>query len=165
MIHRLVELAVANAFRDVGVRETGGNNRGTRVEQYQRRAGGKPGQSWCYAALYTWFDDAARSMLIPNPLKKTMSVHTGWNHIISVQGVRVLKAPVRGCLLFHDSGHGHGHVGICTDTSVPAWRCASIEGNTNKAGSREGDEVAEQHRSIDYWSLGMVDIRPPESIT
>ncbi len=159
MMHRLVELAIANAFRDVGVREDG-RNRGTRVEQYQRNAGGMPGDSWCYAALYTWFLDAARSLLVPTPLPKTMGVHKALRKLTIADGVRQVVTPTRGCLAFHDSGKGLGHCGLIVDTRIPEWSAVSVEGNTNAEGSREGDSVAEKRRSLDFWNLGFLDVRP-----
>lgn len=164
MMYRLVEIAIANAFRDVGVREVGGNNRGSRVEQYQRNAGGMPGDAWCYAALYTWFLDASRALLLPCPLPKTMGVHKAFRKLTIADGVRVMAAPTRGCIAFHDSGKGLGHVGLVVDTRIPEGSCVTLEGNTDGKGSREGDSVAEKRRPLDYWNLGVLDIRPFERV-
>lgn len=163
MIDQLVERAVSNALRDVGTREVGGNNRGTLVERYQERVGGHPGESWCYAAVYTWFDDAARSLVpFKNPLPKTRSCHFAFDKLITTAGIRLLKAPTRGCLAFRDRGKGQGHVGIVIDTRIPEGRIITVEGNTNDEGSAEGDAVAEKSRDLGWWNMGYIDVRPTE---
>lgn len=49
--------ALAEAQKDVGIREVG-NNRGAAVEKIIREAGGTPGESWCGDAVFCWYHDA-----------------------------------------------------------------------------------------------------------
>ena len=46
------ERAITIAVGELGMHEEGGNNRGPRVEDYLRSAGGQPGDAWCAAFLY-----------------------------------------------------------------------------------------------------------------
>jgi len=73
-----------------------------------------------------------------------------------------------GYIVAHDSGQGLGHIGIAVNSShSETWidgamdihedQITSIEGNTNAAGSREGDRVAEKEREHSYWSLAIID--------
>jgi hypothetical protein len=44
-----------------------------------------------------------------------------------------------------------GHIGIVSEVSETSFKC--IEGNTNKAGGREGIEVAEKTRTYQWKAI------------
>lgn len=51
------------------------------------------------------------------------------------------------------SGHSwKGHIGIVATVSPNGGHFTAIEGNTNEAGGREGDCVAEKTRRIEWLS-------------
>jgi hypothetical protein len=133
----LSELALELAVADIGVREVGGNNRGAAVEAYLAKVGLAPGNPWCAAALYSWFDVAAARLGQVNPVPKTGSTLRLWalaepccrDSMPSVGAVYVLR---------HSAATGHvGIVEAVDETGV-----SEVSANTNAAGSREGDSVA-----------------------
>ncbi len=61
-----VEIALAEAKR--GVFETANNNRGPRIDEYQRLANSKLGQAWCAKFVFWCFVQAALRVGVKNPL-------------------------------------------------------------------------------------------------
>jgi hypothetical protein len=131
-------LAVAMEELAAGVREVGGNNRGPRVEEYQRAAGGQPGEAWCAAFLVWCFREAARRLGVVTPFPRTRSALRVWTLADPVCHV---VTPARGRVAVLDHGKGLGHVSIIEavhdDGSI-----SDVSGNTNSVGSRAGDSVA-----------------------
>jgi hypothetical protein len=142
-------IEVARRYEAAKIREVGGNNRGPAVEEILRRAGGAPGQPWCAATAWTIVDDACKALGIPNPLKRTASVHTLYK---SSPAVCRTQTPAPGMVFCHDAGGGKGHAGIVI--AVDSTGISTIEGNTNAAGSIEGNGIYAKHRDFGYVSLG-----------
>ena len=65
-------LDIARGF--VGVRETGGNNRGPEVEAWLARVGLPPGNAWCMAFAWCCVQDAFSKLELPNPIRPCASV-------------------------------------------------------------------------------------------
>lgn len=97
---------------------------------------------------------------------RTAGVHAFVKSAIKLGAIRDTIEP--GYIVAHDSGKGLGHIGIAFEHyHGETWErgemvvsddtVSSIEGNTNAAGSREGDRVAEKVRPLDYWSLAIID--------
>ena len=146
--------------------EEGGPNRGIKVEAYQRAAGLKPGDPWC-AAFVAWNVATAKGVA-KAPSWTSGSAITTWH-----RGSRNLAAgdkatPVEAEALpakvepgwiwvrattakaadaARKGGWVKGHCGIVV--AVDAVGFHTVEGNTNKAGSREGDGV---WRKLHKWS-------------
>lgn len=161
----LVDRALIIAAAEIGVKEEGGPNRGPRVEQYLAAAGGAPGQSWCAAFVYWAFAKAAKELaaelghVVENPVARTVGVHKMFFRTVVQMGVVSTNGPTRGCLFFHDSGGGKGHVGFVWDTPAPyGQRFVDLAGNSNDEGSREGKEVCHNDRPWAYANLGFVDL-------
>ena len=129
-------LRVASSCK--GVKEVG-NNAGTAVGKFLSSVGLGTGYSWCAAFVYWCLIQAgADPKKLPHNRKAAGVIN--W---ISWAGDRITKEPRRGRLFFWLDG-GHGHIGFVLD------KCDSfktIEGNTNDAGSREGDGVYERIRT------------------
>lgn len=133
------------------VKETG-NNRGTWVESFQANIGIPAESSWCAACL-AFCADAAHALRPPNAVAG--SVH-GWKQWAKNGGLLV-KAPARGVACLHDSGGGHGHIGIVKGTLTGFVQ--SIEGNTSSGvlGSQDnGDGVYRRTRTKGFWGLGYI---------
>ena len=118
-----------------------GSNRGKEVEAYQRAAGAGPGDPWC-AAFVTWCllkAGASRKDLPDNP-----AAVAEW---VSWARKRKWKAqlPARGNLFYLLHSDGKGHIGFCCGDDPAGF--ATIEGNTNTDGSREGYAVCRRKRS------------------
>lgn len=151
----LIEEAIAVALSQVGVREKGGRNRGPEVDEYIRSVGLDPTQgsyAWCAAFVHWVFMHAAENAGVPNPCPKRAGALRMRDS--APTGTRASK-PVRGALFFLDKGQGKGHVGIVE--SVSGDRVATIEGNTDDGGSREGDGVYKRTRRMAEINGGFVD--------
>ena len=139
------------------VREKTGHNDGARVEAYLGYVGLKKGDPWC-AAFVCWVFDQAR---VANP-------RTGWSPGLfpkerlvwkrgsKVAGKEVAVAGKRGVAALPQKGDVFGiwfpdkgriaHVGF-VDSWTEKW-LITVEGNTNEAGSREGDGVLRKRRLV-----------------
>lgn len=154
MTPALVYRALLIAQGEVGVRETS-RNRGPRVDEYHEAAGLNPAEahSWCGAFVIWCFREAARALDAPNPRRMlSPSVHRMWQR----NGWARTLTPKRGAVFCHDSGDGKGHCGFVIDV-YDEGNVLTVEGNTNQAGSREGDSVATHVRPVAYANLGFLD--------
>ena len=157
-------IATAEHEADLQVREEGGMNRGAKVEAYQRAAALGPGDPWCAAfvawcimksrqldkpptwcsgsAITTWHKGSKRAgdaSTTPNAPDYKSKVKPGW--------VWVRAKDPKGA---SDAARGlwvQGHCGIVV--AVDAVGFHTVEGNTNSAGSRDGDGV---YRKLHKWS-------------
>lgn len=133
----LVEGAIAIALTQLGVRETT-TNAGPEVNRYLASVGLDPGVSWCAAFVHWVFGEASLALDVLNPCPKTGGVLHLWE--LAPDEAKVSE-PVRGAIVIMDHGKGHGHTGIVESVNGGGL-IETIEGNTNRAGSREGDSVA-----------------------
>ncbi len=157
-------LTAANGQLQLRVRETPGTpNRGPQVDQYVRSVGLDPagGYSWCQAFVYWCFAQAAASLNVANPCVRTAGVLDHWNRappLTRIDEQAAFDDPrlVRpGAVFIIDHGGGKGHAGLVTQ--VVSGAVATVEGNTNQAGSREGDGVYTHTRSIASITKGFID--------
>ncbi|WP_083256943.1 CHAP domain-containing protein [Arcticibacter eurypsychrophilus] len=138
--------------REIGVREQSGNNDGAKVEEYLKYVGLKRGSPWC-AAFVCW---SLAQAGIENPRSGWSpdlfpGVKICWQRSSGVQ-LNSLKSlasvPCQGDVfgIFFPSKNRIAHVGF-----VDSWGekyVITVEGNTNEAGSREGDGVYRKRRLI-----------------
>ena len=163
----LIEAALAFAVSQLGVHEQGGNNTGPEVDVYLASVNLSPGNSWCAAFFFYCFKQAALRLGLVNPCPRTGGVLKLWT---MAEPICRATNPAPGYGYILDHGHGLGHAGIVacvndtdapidyaipdtvatllglpagtTSVSVPPGSIAEISGNTNAAGSREGNMVA-----------------------
>jgi len=151
-MNALTHQVCVEALRHVGVHEVGHND-GPEVAAWLARVNRAPGNPWCAAFAWCMLDDACRALGIHLPLPPTAGVH------LLCERAKATSAwtddPGPGFVALHDSGGSLGHCGIVLD--VDQDTIEGIEGNTNEAGSREGDHVAKKRRPAAYWSLGYLD--------
>jgi hypothetical protein len=157
---------VISALRELNLHvvEEGGPNRGVKVEAYQRAAGLKPGDPWCAAfvawnvatakgvpkapawtsgsAITTWHRGsrglAAGDKTTPLETEARLKVEPGW--------VWVRATTAKSADAARKGGWVKGHCGIVVAVDEVGFH--TVEGNTNKAGSREGDGV---WRKLHKW--------------
>lgn len=143
-----------------------GQNRGVRVDEYIRSTRLDPaanpphGYPWCACFVYWAFEQAASALGTPNPCFRTASVVTHWDKTSAkkILAVDVVKdhSLVKPGMVFCKTHDLHSHTGIVcqvTDDGI-----ITVEGNTNAAGSREGDSVVSgKLRPWDYVQLGFID--------
>ena len=164
----LLQSVLDTAATQLGVRETPGTpNRGPQVDAYIRSVGLDPtgGYSWCQAFVYWCFVQASTALKVPNPCVRTAGVLAHWAKsplTARVYAQAAFDDPrlVRpGAIFIIDHGGGKGHTGLVTQ--VVSGVVQTIEGNTNQAGSREGDGVYTHTRSIASINVGFIDYGRP----
>lgn len=135
--------ALAEAAARIGVKENQRTkNSGLEVDEYLRAVGLGPGYAWCSAFVYYCSREAARNLHATTPVPRTAGALKMW--ALADAACRS-QTPAVGAVIVLDHGDGKGHVGfveaVHDDGSI-----TSIEGNTNEAGSREGNAVARHSR-------------------
>lgn len=151
--------ALEIALSQVGTREKGGNNRGPEVEGYLAAVGLGGGHAWCAAFVVWCYREAllrcsgARQL----PLPRTGKVARLWQRS---ENLFRSAEPSTGAVYIHledpTDPDSDGHCGIVTgftDRTISA-----VEGNTNAAGSRLGNQVRVQVRRMDYVNVGFIDV-------
>lgn len=128
----------------IGVRELTGHNDGKSVEMYLRYCGLSKGNPWC-AAFVCWSYGQGK---IVNPRSAACSDLFKSKYVIWRRTAKSTQLPAAGDifgLYFVDKGRiAHtGFIDRWTSTTV-----YTVEGNTNQAGSREGDGVYRKTRLI-----------------
>jgi hypothetical protein len=140
-------IQVAESYE--GLREVG-YNRGITVDSMNRNCGNKPGSSWCAAFVYWCLDKAhikydnkksglARSLINKNSI-------SAWDVI---NGKKKVLCGMAG--IFQKGKTIFGHA-IFIDEDWKSISGKTIEGNTNKAGSSDGDGVYEKTRKIEPYN-------------
>ena len=163
-------IATAEHEADLQVREEGGMNRGKRVEEYQKTVGLRPGDPWCGAfvawcvmksrqmsappawcsgsAITTWHRGAARAgdgKTTPQTPNYATLVKPGW--------VWVRAKDADGARQAQSGIWVQGHTGIVVRVDGVGFH--TVEGNTNAAGSRDGDGVYRKtHKWADAVQIG-----------
>jgi hypothetical protein len=128
----------------VGIRERTGHNDGTRVEAYLASVGLKKGNPWCAAFVHWCFRRAGVGQVPRSGYSPSWFPQA---RVIYQAGRSEIKQPDRGDVfgIWFPAKGRIAHVGFIDD-----WRGGShaitVEGNTNEAGSREGDGVYRKRR-------------------
>ena len=165
---------------ELGVREKTGRNDGLRVETYLRHVNLKKGDPWCAAFVCWVFDQAGvrnpRTGWSPGlfPVGKMI-----WSRKVAVEKVAVagreevaggegvagrkvavavnrkgIPLPQKGDVfgIWFPDKQRIAHVGF-VDSWSDSW-LITVEGNTNEAGSREGDGVLRKRRIVrSVWAV------------
>jgi hypothetical protein len=147
----LYEKFLEIALKELGVHEEGGENKGKRVQEYQKAAGINPGDPWCAAFINWCAEQAALALGLKSPLEqiKLQGYVQAYYDFFKPKGVVItdLKNVKAGdlFLVLHAPNH-YGHIGLVKDTDLVKKRFHSVEGNSNDEGSREGYEVCTNFR-------------------
>jgi hypothetical protein len=134
----LGEAALVWAASHVGVKESGGKNRGPEVNTWLANVHQSPGAPWCCAFAVSALMAGASMLGIRCTAPITASCLQLWSRSVNWQ---VAGNPRPGDVYVLDHGQGKGHVGI-VETVDDLQVLTEISGNTNAVGSREGDRVA-----------------------
>lgn len=142
MIRDEFRRALLEAARNaLGTIETAPNS-GPEIDAWLSYVHARPGLPWCPAFVCFMHRIAAVQVGVPNPCPRTDGVHAMWDLVLPECKVTI---PFPGCAYFLDHGKGKGHTGIVEVVSPGGTVMVEISGNTNAAGSREGNQVAEHH--------------------
>lgn len=139
----------------IGVREKTGKNDGVMVEKYLNSAGLSKGNPWCAAFVYYTFKQNGANLKVSG--KGWVPSYFPENKTIYVRGKYSKMNPKYGDLIgiwFENKGR-LAHIGFYDSEDDTYYY--TVEGNTNEAGSREGDGVYRKKRlkrqvhSISNW--------------
>jgi hypothetical protein len=147
----LRDRALAIAQRFVGTREVRKNS-GPDIDRWLSWVRLPPGNPWCMAFVYGCYEMAATELGVTNPFPRTGSVWGVWN---TAEDLWKSDRSSQGAVFIHISTENTGHCGFIL--GVDGDEYLTVEGNTNDAGSREGDGVYLKRRSKDYID-GFIDI-------
>lgn len=156
-------LVLAAAMPTKGVKEVTTNS-SPEIDAWLWNVGQLPGAPWCAAWLFSQFLYATRAAGIPNPCPKSASALGIWRH--AEERFKLAAGIIRrdpslllpGMAFVEDHGGGTGHCGLVlgwTSPDMDLVRC--ISGNTNDAGSREGNCVGVNNRPLAGRMLGVID--------
>ncbi len=125
----------------LGITETARNSSPV-IDQWLAYAHAKPGDPWCPAYVCAMHRIAAVNCDVANPCPRTDGVHAMWASTPLQCRVAI---PYPGCVYFLEHTPHSGHCGIVEVVSPAGVVVSETSGNTNAAGSREGNTVAEHH--------------------
>jgi hypothetical protein len=124
----------------IGVREASGRNDGPEIERWLNLAGAFKGDPWCAAFVFGCGWDAGYAVF-PRSAWSPDMVAGGWK--VSDFPSRQ-AAPASAFGIFFPGKGRVAHTGLIESDNLRAF--CTIEGNTNGAGSREGDGVYRKFR-------------------
>jgi hypothetical protein len=145
---RTIFLLAAEAC--VGIRESGGNNKGPLVELMQKTIGGASAEAWCMSGVQTWLGFAEYCTGVKSPVAVSEHCLTVWNNTPKEQRVKSIPGPGAIAIWRHGLTQS-GHTGV-----VRAWLekiFKAVEANTesglksNGAVVRDGGGVYDTERS------------------
>ena len=140
-------LAWADYFATLKVREIG-VNRGYWVERFLKAVGLGPGYAWCAAFLSFCLLKAGRPDFGP---KKGRAAVRNWKRWAAQNNLLIGKDKVaRGDIGGWLNSNQTGHIFLIrsVERGDHLTRVGTLEGNTNDAGSREGDGVYKRERLV-----------------
>lgn len=133
---RLLMLLAAQAC--VGIRESGGNNRGKMVELLQETIGRAEGEAWCMSFVQTMIAYAEVMTGKVSPIFVSEGCAQTWLNTDKAQ--RVFKVPAPGAVvIWKNETTGMGHTGIVSSYNAKGGYFNAIEGNTG--GGVDGGKV------------------------
>lgn len=137
---RVVEIYMG----EIGVRELTGRNDGERVEEYLHSVGHKKGAAWC-AAFVSWVFQQAKIKAVRSAWSPAWFPASNTIYTRGSSGNRTPeKADVFG--IWFNNLNRIAHVGFVDDWQKNTQFVLTVEGNTNDAGSRDGDGVYKKRR-------------------
>lgn len=136
------ECVVRTYESQVGVREATGNNDGDAVGMYLQSTGLGEGYAWC-AAFVNW---VYVQCVVQTPLSPAWSPSWFLSKRVIYANGKEIKTPGPGDVfgIYFASKGRIAHVGFIDDWGKDI--VMTVEGNTNDAGSRDGDGVYRKRR-------------------
>jgi hypothetical protein len=128
----------------IGVREATGKNDGPEVEMYLHSVGKSKGLAWC-SAFVAWCLNEAEIKHTVNAWSPTSENRRNFVY----RNQSFFKQPLPGDVftIFYPRLKRIGHTGFYHANQNESI-IITVEGNTNEAGSREGDGVYKKYRSL-----------------
>jgi len=151
-------LIILQTFLTLRVREKG-VNRGEVVEAFLRSQGGKPGMPWCVAFAAWVYETACK--LYGERCVVDAQLSCSELYAEAQKAKRIIpaaEARTGDFFLIRGGPTGWQHIGVISQPVDAEGYLTTIEGNTNEAGSAEGDGIHKRRRKI---GLGVaISIKP-----
>lgn len=148
-MYRSKAVTLALALAAYHIREQGGNNKGRVVEALLRWAGGSAGMPWCAATVDYIYETACILAGEPMVLNPGLSCSA-----FAAQAKKLgrlftdVKLALPGDFFILNGGDsGYKHTGVIVAACSAEGDFPTVEGNTNDAGSAEGDGIYERTRN------------------
>lgn len=151
----LAELSIQIALSYDGVREVGRND-GPEVRKFLASIDLNPGDPWCAAFVCFCVKEAAKQLGVTPKFVYGGSVYKLWTRNPDLQ----LSKPAYNSIFLIDHGLSKagsriGHTGFCVGRNQSHDESLeTIEGNTNSAGSRDGDGCYHKSREVAEFTNG-----------
>jgi len=154
---------VANFINSLGIREARGrNNTGAAVEWFLEHAGGNPGDPWCVTFAFAVVK-LAYAMVDKYPPKGLPSLSCSavvrWGRKYDRVDDDGSNAKPGDMYVFRGGDTGFKHIGVVVgsvgEPGKPGFKLITVEGNTNKNGSPDGDGVYLKRRSPERNGTGL----------
>ncbi len=122
----------------VGIRESGGNNRGPMVKLLQETIDSAEAESWCMSFMQTCIAYAEKKTGVKSPVLATETCTECWDK--TPKGSRVKIAPLPGAIVIWQHGNAwKGHTGMVSEYRGSTME--TVEGNTGGESFSDGDGV------------------------
>jgi len=132
----------------IGIRELTGKNDGKDVEKYLASCGLSKGNAWC-AAFVNWTLKQCGFKTVKNPAwsPSWFVANVIWERSQNSEVRSQNNSPSAGDVfgIWFENKQRIAHVGFIDEWNEGSF-CITVEGNTNEAGSREGDGVYRKRR-------------------
>lgn len=133
------------------VRETGKNAgfNDAVFEDKLRAIYWQKGHAWCaYAAKMVWLE-VFKQTNMEEIIREVLSgsVLVSWRNARACPYLKTSQIPVVGGIVCWGTGNGKGHTGIHVEIK-DEFNTITAEGNTSRAGVREGDQFMLKHRKL-----------------
>lgn len=128
---------------DAEMRETGGYNRGPRIDQFNKRTHVALGSPYCAAGGWCAIDDACKILGLKNPVPASANSQAyGPGHGIPAKYIRqhgTLGKKGDAGVLTRADADGHGHYTTLREDQVVQPLFKTVEYNTDGSGTHDGD--------------------------
>lgn len=144
---------VAKSYQ--GVVEVG-NNRGAKVQEFQKSVGGHPGDAWCMEFAQYCVKQVEGSTSTHSKIARSANVMEVW-HNAQKQGITTSRPEPGSLAIFQWSPKpGNTHVGIVKSVDPDGKGFTTIEGNTTDPKGSGTEGVFEKHRPMNGTVRGFV---------
>lgn len=142
---------VAYTRQWIGIKEIGTNDgwEDDVLTALMKQAGWLKDEAWCATfCRMVWLNVYAGDP-IEKEIKRVLSksVMRTYQNAKESSLLKVQNLPVVGGIVLWGTGKGRGHAGII-ESVVDEVKVRTIEGNTNRVGSNEGDTVMQKYRTL-----------------
>lgn len=152
-MNKITRQVVVEAFKYMGHREFTRNSSAI-IDVWLRRVRARPGDPWCAAFASCMVVDACHELGMASRFRGSASGHRLFE--LGREDGLWTPEPGPGFIFGIDHGKRKSHVGIVVEVDEHEV-CTTIEGNTNRAGEREGTCVASHRRPLATLTMGFLD--------